>query len=182
MDHSWGTIISCYKLSKAIALGTAIEWNGISRLAQPWVCSLPSVLGKINSFLYHSEENIKPIWPSYPKERNECLEVFKTMLTFQSSLIYDAPWGNLNISTNPILIPGIDHMILQGWLNNMYYSYLHILLHAHFILDQLSVVFTGPSLFLDSYSSNTMGSGNTCLCMKSLMHMPSILTIVCSSF
>ena len=160
MDHFRGTIISYHKLSKAIALGTAIEWNGVSRLAQPWVCSLLSVLRKINSFLYHSEENIKTIWPLYPKERNECFEVlFKTMLTFQSSLIYDASWGNKNNSPNPILIPDIDHMTLQGWLNNMYYSFMHILLHVHFVFDQLSVLFTGFSLFLDSYSSNTMGSG-----------------------
>lgn len=153
-------MISCYKFSKAIALGTATEWNGVSRLAQPWVCSLPSVLGKNQLFSVSFQREDKSHMTFISKREKWVFGgLLQIMLTFQSSLIYDAPWGYMNISQNPILIRDIDHMTLQGWLNNMYYSYLHILLQAHFILDQLSALFTVPSLFLDSYSSNTVGSG-----------------------
>lgn len=61
----------------------------------------------------------------------------------------------MNISQNCMLIQDINNVILPGLLKSMYILYLYILPHAHFLPDEPSAQFTGPSLLLDSYSSNT---------------------------
>lgn len=182
MDYFRGTIISCYKFSKAIALGTAFEWNGVSRLAQPWVCSLPSVLGKINSFLYHSKENIKMIWPSHPKERNKCLEVFfQTMLSVLFNL-----WCTMR-KYEHFTKPHIDP---RHWSHD---PTRLVEQHGLFILAHFTTCtfHTWPAkcTIYRAFSISRVlshlvpwGVGYTSLWVKSFMHVPLFLTVVCSPF